>query len=317
VSRDVYVFPLVPRRPVAGLPFGAMRSGRRGAGADLAGSRPYRPGDDVRRIDWRASARLSSARSAEEFVVREHFAEEAACVVVLVDRSPTMALYPDGFPWLSKPAALVTSGSMIADSALRARCLVGYLDDADEAHPLPEKRAESPFWRAPAGELEAWRLLERYLPYAGFHAREGTVDRLLQALSAPERAPAAGTFVFVLSDFLTVPSSSTWRRALLRGWDVVPVVIQDPTWERSFPRVSGAVLPVVDPRSGRASLVRLRRGEAEERRLANEARLAKLRAQFAALGLTPIDIAANEPETVLDAFLAWSDARRHGARLAR
>ena len=56
---DTLTFPLLPRLRVAGRTFGAMRSRARGYGTDLAGARPYRPGDDVRRIDWRASARLS------------------------------------------------------------------------------------------------------------------------------------------------------------------------------------------------------------------------------------------------------------------
>ena len=62
--------PLVPRRRIAGVPFGTMPSSRRGAGFDLAGSRPYRPGDDVRLIDRRASARLSSLTGTDEFIVR-------------------------------------------------------------------------------------------------------------------------------------------------------------------------------------------------------------------------------------------------------
>ena len=44
-----------------GLAFGAMHSARRGMGSDVAGSRPYRPGDDVDAIDWAASAKLSAA----------------------------------------------------------------------------------------------------------------------------------------------------------------------------------------------------------------------------------------------------------------
>ena len=75
-STDV-TFPLAPRRRFAGLPFGGMNSVRRGSGSDIAGSRPYRPGDDARSIDWNASARLSSAHGADEFIVREYIAEEA------------------------------------------------------------------------------------------------------------------------------------------------------------------------------------------------------------------------------------------------
>ena len=58
-------FPLIPRRRVLGLAFGGLHSARRGAGSDVAASRPYRPGDDVGKIDWPASARLSLARGIE------------------------------------------------------------------------------------------------------------------------------------------------------------------------------------------------------------------------------------------------------------
>src|SRR6266478_7694346 len=82
-----------------------MRSARRGAGSDVAGSRPYVPGDDVKAIDWGSSARLSSARSSDEFILRERFAEEAPRVVVICDRRPEMQLFPRGFPWLRKVEA--------------------------------------------------------------------------------------------------------------------------------------------------------------------------------------------------------------------
>ena len=60
-------FTFVPRRRVIGLSFGTMRSLHRGAGTDIAGSRPYRRGDAMDVIDWAASARLSTARNADEF----------------------------------------------------------------------------------------------------------------------------------------------------------------------------------------------------------------------------------------------------------
>src|SRR5882672_10612843 len=98
-------FPLVPRRRLIGLAFGSVRSARRGLGSDVAGSRPYHPGDDVDSIDWNASAKLSAARFSDEFIVRERFAEEAPRVVVVADRRPAMQLFPPELPWLSKPAA--------------------------------------------------------------------------------------------------------------------------------------------------------------------------------------------------------------------
>ena len=116
-------FPLIPRRRVLGLPFGGLHSARRGVGSDVAGSRPYEPGDDMDRIDWNASARLSLARGSDEFVVREHYAEEAPRVVVLCDRRPSMALFPERWPWLRKPEAIRHAVQLIGDSAVAARGL--------------------------------------------------------------------------------------------------------------------------------------------------------------------------------------------------
>ena len=118
-------FPLVPRRPLHGLELGPFRGVRRGVGSDPAGSRPYRPGDDVRTIDWGASARLSAARGTVEFVVRERFAEQAPRVVLVSDRRPGMALHRP--PWLAKPEVLACAERLIAESAFRARGLVGSL----------------------------------------------------------------------------------------------------------------------------------------------------------------------------------------------
>src|SRR5919199_706825 len=121
-------FPLVQRRHIVGLQFGGMRSVRRGRGSDVAGSRPYVPGDDVAAIDWAASAKLSLARGADEFVVRERYAEEAPRVVVVCDRRPAMTLFPPPYRWLSKPAAIETAVKLISDSAVAARAFIGYLD---------------------------------------------------------------------------------------------------------------------------------------------------------------------------------------------
>src|SRR2546430_17440916 len=96
-------FPLTARRRVIGLSFGAMHSARRGMGTDVAGSRPYRAGDDVDAIDWAASAKLSAARSSDEFIVREHYADEAPRVGIVADRPTAMALFPPGLPRASEP----------------------------------------------------------------------------------------------------------------------------------------------------------------------------------------------------------------------
>src|SRR5205807_649758 len=74
-----------------------------------------------------------------------------------------------------------------------------------------------------------------------------------------ELALPATSFVFVVSDFLVPPDEEAWAEAAARGLDLVPVVVQDPDWEQSFPAVGGCVLPVADPATGAVRPVRLTR----------------------------------------------------------
>lgn len=288
-------FPLIPRRRVLGLPFGGLHSARRGVGSDVAGSRPYQPGDDIDRIDWNASARLSLARGSDEFVVREHFAEEAPRVVALCDRRPSMSLFPERWPWLQKPEAIQQAVRLIGDSAVAARGLLGYLDEAED----------DLFWRPPRSERELGRLdLDR-----PFGASEDTLTRGLRHLIDQRRDVPAGAFVFVLSDFLAPPSRDDWLYALERRWELVPVVIQDPIWEQSFPDVSGAVVPFRDAATDGIALARLTSAEVTKRREANERRLHELLRMLRSLGMDPLLVSSHRWRDVVYAFLTWADQR--------
>ncbi len=87
-------------------------------------------------------------------------------------------------------------------------------------------------------------------------------------------------------------------------------MIQDPTWEQSFPDVPGIVVPLRDAETGRAAPVRLTRKEVLARRLANEQRLEALLHDFRALDLDPILIGSSEPAEILGELLAWTELRR-------
>jgi uncharacterized protein (DUF58 family) len=277
-----------------------MHSARRGLGSDVAGSRPYQPGDDVDAIDWAASARLSSARASDEFVVRERYAEEAPRVVVVCDRRAGMGLYPEGLPCLRKPEAVRVALELVAASAARARGFAGYLDAAEE----------EPYWEPPRTQASLDRV-ETWLGRGGFDGRPDGLAAALDHLEEHARAVPSGSFLFVLSDFLVGPTPEVWLRAARRRWDVVPVVIQDPTWERSFPDVHGVALPVVDAATGRRELLRLTAREARARREAHEARARAIADGFLALRLEPVVVTSADPEHVLDGFLRWAEGRIH------
>jgi uncharacterized protein (DUF58 family) len=305
-TRERRTFPLVPRRRLSGLPFGDLPSRRRGLGSDIIGARRYEPGDPVTSIDWFASARLSSASGGDDFVVRERAADEAPRVVVVVDRRPAMGLYPAGLPWLSKRGALGEAVSVIAASAAAARADLAALDygDGDDS------------WCPPGRRGRAWLIAERQGDAARFGAPEDNLEQALLFLAERRSEVPRGAFVFVLSDFLVAPSGAAWERALARGWDLVPVVIQDPVWERGFPDVAGVAVPVADPRSGEVSAVRLSRRRVQRRREANEARYRALLVELQSFGLQPVAIDSSDPAAVDAAFVEWAELRRR-SRWAR
>jgi hypothetical protein len=232
-------------------------------------------------------------------------------VVILCDRRPAMELYPPGFPWLSKPKVMLEAGSMIADSAAKARGLIGYLDFASGGN---GNGAGPPFWRPPHGQTDFWRVKESDLVFPLYLAPEDNLDRAFSFLAPLRRALPAGTFVFVLSDFLNRPTAESWSTILELPWELVPVVIQDPVWEQSFPDVSSVVIPLMEPGSTRKRLVRLSRREARERRAANEERTRETLAELDALGLEPILLTTTDRDEIFTRFLEWVELRRTGTR---
>lgn len=298
-ARTEEIVQLVPRHRLHGLAFGGLRSARRGSGSDVAGSRPYHPGDDVHQIDWAASARLSAARGADEFIVRERFAEEGPRVTLVCDRRPAMALYPS--PWLDKRRALVHVVDVLAEAAFAARGLVALLD----------LRSKSPSWHPPQASRRGWSATSRTLEDDACDGPDGAVSLAFEHLEHVRASLPTGSFLFVCSDFLEPPPEHVWLTCLDRRWDVVPVVVQDPTWERSFPAELGRlVVPVADPVTGRVDLVRFSRRAAQARHDEHQARLAELLATFDALGLDPVLVGESSREAVLRAFLDWSELRQ-------
>jgi uncharacterized protein (DUF58 family) len=302
--RGDLVFPLIPSRRGGALDVAGHTSRRRGSGNEIASSRPYRRGDAIRLVDWAASARLSSARGTDEFVVRNYFAEDAVRIIVVVDRSRSMALFPDWLPWLDKHAAIREVGRMIVASGAATNALIGFAAAGALDAQVVSSRRDHAHWRA----------IEQRLATGEADGPPDSLDRALGLLSRRAGTVRPGTFVFVLSDFLPPPSAARLHDALAAGWDLVPVVVQDPVWERSFPDVSGVTLPLADPDGRMPVLVRLSRKEARARRDVNEHRAARLDDALLGLELDPVTITSSDREAVHAAFLKWAEGRRARTR---
>jgi uncharacterized protein (DUF58 family) len=295
------VFPLIPRKRLSGTPFGERRSTRRGRGSDVAGTRPYVPGDPVSTIDWFASARLSSARGEDAFVVRQMYAEEAPRVIVVTDRRVSMSLYSD-LPWLSKPAASLAAAEAIVRSAIAARAELGHADTL-----AGHTRVLSPGAVAPRHILDRMRR-------AAYDAPPESLARTLAHLLNRRAELPQGSFVFVLSDFLADVPAGTWSSMRAAYWEVVPVIIQDPVWEQSFPDVAGVLIPFASPDGEETSLVRLTAGDVSAQRRENEERLATLLRRFRGAGFDPVLLGTSSPLEVDTTFLRWAERRRRRRR---
>jgi uncharacterized protein (DUF58 family) len=293
-------FALVPGRRFTGTRFGAHRSRLRGDGDEVAGLRPYRPGDRRTTIDWRATARLAAARGDDAFLVREYFANRAPTVAIVIDRRPAMALYPPGLPWLDKAHAIREVTRQIAEATIAEGGELTYVEHGDR-RPRRLRPKDVPLL------LQA---LEQRPRREVFAAPEGALVASLNALARHGGALPAGTFVFVLSDFLPTPQPRVWGR--LRGlrWDVTPIVVQDPLWERSFPPIGGVTFEILDPATGRRTPLRLRRREAERRASANAARLERTLAEMRTYGLDPVLVDSTDAARVAEAFGLWARRRR-------
>src|SRR5581483_6288986 len=111
---------LVTRRAMASGRPGRRRSPLAGSSMEFADYRRYAPGDDFRRIDWRAYARL------ERLFLRVFEAEENITVTILIDCSDSMH---HGQP--TKISLATTTAAALAYVALKCEdsVIVGTLTD--------------------------------------------------------------------------------------------------------------------------------------------------------------------------------------------
>src|SRR5436309_4121203 len=168
---------LLTRRPMASGRPGRRRSPLAGSSMEFSDYRRYAPGDDFRRIDWRAYARL------ERLFLRVFEAEENLTVTILIDCSDSMQ---HGKP----PKALLATSLAAALAYIALKCedrvIIGALTDRLAAH-----RA------AGSGHHAIWAASE----FLGRLPSAGTTD-LNRALYDLGRIVNGPGLTVVISDFL-------------------------------------------------------------------------------------------------------------------
>lgn len=216
-----------------------------GPGTEAAEARLYGPGDDVRRIDWSASARTNETH------VRDAVAERELETTLLVDLTASMSF------------GTVTCEKR--DIALAVAAAVMHLSSGGGDRVGAVVLTSAGMKRMPprGGRDASLALLHRLLTQ---EPADGTGPELAAGLASVLNPPRRRGLVVVLSDLLTPvgvePSWARPLRMLANRHDVIVGEVVDPR-ELTLPDVG--VLRLVDPESGRHLEVQTRSKALRER----------------------------------------------------
>lgn len=165
---------------------GAMRSRFRGRGMDFQESRGYQPGDDVRNMDWRVTARSGHAH------VKVFTEERERPLVFLMDLRPSMFFASKGE---FKSVQSCKAAAFLAWAGVEKGDRVGALMFNGVHHELSPKGGTK-------GALRLIRnLVEQSNPATAWSRQEHEGTQFSEALTRLRRVVRPGSLVFVLSDF--------------------------------------------------------------------------------------------------------------------
>ena len=213
-----------------------------GPGSEAGESREYRPGDDVRRMDWPVTARTTQPH------VRRTVADRELETWLAVDLSASLDF--GTAKWLKRDLVIAAATAM-AHLTVRGGNRIGAVVGTGSGVPAKARRKTAepvspPLVRLPArpGRKEAQGLLRSI---ARTHIRPGRADlgELIEMLNRPPRRRGVAV---VISDFMApVESWSRPMRKLGVRHDVLAIEVVDPR-ELELPDVG--VLALADPETG-------------------------------------------------------------------
>jgi uncharacterized protein (DUF58 family) len=232
---------------------GQYESAFRGQGVEFAEVRQYYPGDDIRTIDWRVSARAGGLHVKK-------FVEERELVVMLIVDASASVHY--GTAAHTKAETMAEIAATLAFSAIRNQDKVGavmFTDDA-ELYQTPKK-----------GRRQVLRLIRNIL----FFQPQAAGTNIARALDFTARIMTRRAIIFVISD-LQDDDYLKPLAALARRHDVVAIEVHDRT-ERAIP--PSGLVELQDAETGRRVLADLRGGRFAHQFAADQQAAAERRAE--------------------------------------
>jgi uncharacterized protein (DUF58 family) len=207
---------------ISSLQTGNYVSHFKGRGMEFDESRPYQPGDDPRSIDWRVTARSTTAYTK---LFRE---ERERPVLVVVDLRASMHFATRG---CFKSVNAARAAALLSWAAHHRGDRLGGLIFGDTVHRELRPRL---------GRQAALRFVHQLADHPDWnsHERDANDDgeaQLTKAMSALRRVARPGSLVVVLSDFIGMSrAAQSYLSSVARHNEVLAVQINDP-FEKKLP----------------------------------------------------------------------------------
>lgn len=207
---------------VNSLQTGAYVSHFRGRGMEFDESRPYQPGDDPRSIDWRVTARSTTAYTK---LFRE---ERERPVLVMVDLRASMHFATRG---CFKSVNASRAAALLSWAAHHRGDRLGGLIFGDTTHRELKPKL---------GRQAALRFVHQLAEHPDWNTRERLdgddgEQQLTQAMSALRRVARPGSLVVILSDFQGFNrAAQSYLSSVARHNEVLALFLNDPI-ERELP----------------------------------------------------------------------------------
>ena len=205
------------RQPAASALAGAYRSRFRGRGVDFVESRNYQPGDDIRNMDWRVTARTGKAHTK---VFQE---ERERPVLIVLDASPSLYF---GTRRRLKSVAAGQLAAAVAWSAVRRGDRIGGFLFA------PGQHREI---RPAGGRRGAMRVIQSLVDWLQPMESDLAFEPLSLALERVRHTARPGSLIVVISDFFGLDENCNRHLSRLRQHnDVIGCQVLDRA-ERELP----------------------------------------------------------------------------------
>lgn len=209
---------LAAHRKIYALQSGGYTTTFRGRGVDFDEVRHYQPGDEIRHLDWRVTARTGKPHT------RIYHEERERPVFFLLDLGPSMYFGSQvAFKSVIAAQALALLAWTAVNNGDRVGGLVNLKTQHHEFAPKSRHQAILPFLKQVTQAVNA--LPDQPWP----HTLSASLTRLLR-LSRP------GTLIFILSDFYTLEVNAEQLLArLAQHREVIIILVQDRIEQHGLP----------------------------------------------------------------------------------